>query len=480
MNIKDFEPVKTLSISVVREKPSGSPITVILQPGSEQAALGEPGKSAGSLIVNRADNGEIRLIVSTGLPAKATPETLRQTGGLLARWLVDNKVSSALIDADSISSPGGNNALAGFCEGLLLGSYQFVKYRKNKPANLVNLYLLSKEPAGLSSMLSDIEKTCYAVNLARQIIHEPANVINPETLSELARDLANEYGLKCTVYDSAQLQEMKAGALLAVGKGSKTPSRLIVLEYPGQGGSTAKAPVALVGKAITFDTGGYSLKSTEHILGMKYDKAGGVSVLATLITAASLKLPQPLVGVIPAAENMISGGSYRPDDILTSMSGKTIEIVSTDAEGRLILADALTFTQKTFKPAALIDMATLTGGVIIALGHVRAGILANDDELCRALLKSGEQTYERLWQLPLDEEYNELIKSHEADMRNSGPREASTIMGGIFLKQFIEDGTRWAHLDIAGTGDVAKDMPYCPAGPTGFGIRLLINYLKQI
>jgi len=252
-----------------------------------------------------------------------------------------------------------------------------------------------------------------------------------------------------------------------------------VLEYAGQA-PAGTAPVVLVGKAITFDTGGYSIKTSDGILGMKYDKSGGVAVMATLIAAASLKLAQPLVGIIPAAENMISGGSYHPDDILVSMSGKTIEIVSTDAEGRLILADALTYAQRNYKPKALIDIATLTGGVVVALGHVRAAILSNDDELYQALFTAGETTHERLWRLPLDEDYKELIKSQDADMKNSGPREASTIMGATFLKQFVEEGVIWAHLDVAGMADINAPLPYYAKGSTAFGVRLFIEYLKNL
>jgi leucyl aminopeptidase len=255
---------------------------------------------------------------------------------------------------------------------------------------------------------------------------------------------------------------------------------LIVLEYPGQDLTADTKPVVLVGKAITFDTGGYSIKSVEGIQGMKYDKSGGLVVLATLQAAAQLKLKTRLVGVICAAENMISGGSYRPDDIITSLSGKTIEIISTDAEGRLVLADGLAYAQSHYQPAALIDLATLTGGMVVALGHVRAGIMSNDDHLAEQLISAGEKTHERLWRMPLDEEYFANIKGDEADIKNSGGREGAPIFGGIFLKQFVEDQVPWAHLDIAGTAHQSKELPYSPKGATGFGVRLLIEYLKGL
>jgi leucyl aminopeptidase len=255
---------------------------------------------------------------------------------------------------------------------------------------------------------------------------------------------------------------------------------MIIVKYAGEGAAPETKPVVLVGKAITFDTGGYSLKQVDSIKGMKYDKMGGLTVLATMAAASQLKLKTPLVGIICAAENMVSAESYRPDDILTSLSGKTIEIVTTDAEGRLVLADGLTYAQRNFQPRAIIDLATLTGGVIMALGKLRAGLMSNNDALAQALFKAGEETFERLWQMPLDDEYLEATKGDDADLKNSGGREAHVIMGGIFLKQFIENDTPWAHLDIAGTADTAKDLPYTPKGATGFGVRLLLNYLRTL
>ncbi len=239
-------------------------------------------------------------------------------------------------------------------------------------------------------------------------------------------------------------------------------------------------PTVLVGKAITFDTGGYSIKGKDGIVGMKYDKCGGVTVLAALQAAAALKLPAPLVGIIAAAENMVSAQAYRPDDIITSLSGKTIEIVSTDAEGRLVLADALTYAQQNYQPRAIIDLATLTGGVVMALGRARAGLMSNNDELAMALYQAGEDTGERLWRLPLDEAFSQAMQGEDADLRNSGGREGHAILGGAFLQAFVADDQPWAHLDIAGMADTPKDLPYAPKGATGFGVRLLIDYLEKL
>lgn len=272
---------------------------------------------------------------------------------------------------------------------------------------------------------------------------------------------------------------MGAGALLAVGQGSRTPSRLIILEYDGA--DPQAQPVVVVGKAITFDTGGYSLKDRTGMVGMKFDKSGGADVLGLMQALAALKLPQRVIGIIAAAENMVSGEAYRPNDIITSLSGKTIEIISTDAEGRLVLADALTYAQQHYQPRAMLDLATLTGGVVVALGKLRAGLFCNDDALAEALVASGERTRERLWRLPLDEEYAELIKGEDSDLRNSSQqRGAHPIVGGIFLKQFVADGIPWAHLDVAGTADTDKEKPYLAKGSTGFGIRLILDYLERL
>jgi leucyl aminopeptidase len=274
---------------------------------------------------------------------------------------------------------------------------------------------------------------------------------------------------------------MGAGAIVAVGKGSSTPSRLIILEHAGKAGGK---PVALVGKTLTMDTGGYSLKPSEHITDMKYDKSGGMAVIGTLVAAARLGLATPVVGVIAAAENMISCGAYRPDDIVKALNGKTIEILSTDAEGRLVLADALTYTERTFAPRAMIDIATLTGAVVVALGSVRAGIVSTDDKLAEVLSAAGERSFERVWRLPLDEEYFEQIKGEDADIKNSGGRKAGSIIGGMFLKQFVTDATPWAHVDMAGMmgtfEELAKEMHYAPKIGIGFGVRLFLDYLSSL
>lgn len=263
-----------------------------------------------------------------------------------------------------------------------------------------------------------------------------------------------------------------------VGKGSGSQPRMIILEYPGTGSN--EKPVVLVGKALTFDTGGYSIKSVESIQGMKYDKCGGVDIIAVMMAASALNIKTPLVGIICAAENAISSTAYRPDDIITTLAGKTVEIITTDAEGRLVLADGLTYAQREFAPREIIDLATLTGGVVVALGRVRCGVMTNNDDLYNRLAAAGEKVNEKLWQLPLDDEYAQSIQGDDADLKNSGGREAHPIMGGIFLKQFVANEIPWAHMDIAAVSGTNKDLPYCPKGATGFGVRLLVEYLEQL
>lgn len=456
---------------------AGLMITPALAP--EKISLQTAGKEAGDIrmIASKA-------VLSLGAQNKLSAELIRRAGGSLARWLDANDVTTAGVELGPLLGTGmsPSTSISAFAEGILLGAFSFNQYKSDKQNKDIDLSLLVDSGAGvdMSTLQGYIQRTTVvaeAVNLAREWSHEPPNVINPVSLAERIKALAGQVGLKFTVLDDQQLAELGAGAIVAVGKGSNTPSRLIILEHAGSAGGQ---PVALVGKALTMDTGGYSIKSTDGIQGMKYDKSGGMVVLATLVAAARLGLPTPVVGLIAAAENMISAASYRPDDILKAFNGKTIEIISTDAEGRLVLADALAYAEKTYQPRAMIDIATLTGAVVVALGSVRAGLLSNNDELAGALFKAGEKTFERVWRMPLDEEYFEQIKGSDSDIKNSGGRKAGSIIGGMFLKQFVTDATPWAHMDVAGVMETDKDLPYCPKGGMGFGVRLFVDYLTNL
>jgi leucyl aminopeptidase len=340
-----------------------------------------------------------------------------------------------------------------------------------------------------------------SVTLARVLAATPPNIANPGYLVAQCRKVAKEVGLRCTVIDARAAAKLHMGGLLAVGGAGSAPPALICLEWhptrnssrKSEGKSGGGGPIVLVGKAVTFDTGGYSLKPNDAMVGMKYDKCGGAAVLGALHAAARLKLPVHVIGLIPVVENMIGSTSYRPDDILTLGNGVTVEVTNTDAEGRLILADALAYGCKKFQPQAVIDLATLTGGVVVALGNYCAGLFSTTRRLRDRLQAAADFTGERLWDLPLWPEHREMIKGTHADLANSGGRKASPIQGAAFLSYFTGPGGKphplgaqedrpgvpaWAHLDIAGVADVEKDTALYPVGPTGFGVRLLVRALE--
>ncbi len=480
MNSSFTYPTSDLKIEVAGQAVPGR-VTVRMLAAADQPALGEPGKQTGDVVLSKVSDNQTILLVSLGKAGKINAESFRAASGFLAGYLRKNRVSEAQLNLDELDRQGVDGAVKAICEGLLLGAFRFERYKSERNGqDGITFTLITRDAGAVYTTVERVEKLTAAVNLARDWAHEPANVINPVTLAQRVTELAGKYGLKVTVLDDKELAEMGAGAILSVGKGSQTPSRLIVIEYGGKGAEAGTAPVVLVGKALTFDTGGYSIKTGDGMLGMKYDKCGAMAVVGTLVAAAQLELKPRIIGVLGAAENMISGVAYRPDDILTSLSGKTIEITSTDAEGRLVLADALSYVQKNLNPRVMVDLATLTGGCVVALGHVRAGLMSNNDELAQALFASGEATYERLWRLPLDEEYDQQIEGDDGDIKNTGGRAASPIIGGTFLKQFVDPAVPWAHLDIAGTADAEKDMPYSQKGATGFGVRLLVDYLEKL
>jgi leucyl aminopeptidase len=322
-----------------------------------------------------------------------------------------------------------------------------------------------------------------SVNFTRDMANEPGGYMTPSDMAERARAIAGEFGLSIDVLDEARMEQEGMGALLSVSAGSEQPAKLIILKYvPRDGGGAAgdeqsKELLAFVGKGVTFDSGGISIKPGENMELMKYDMTGGATVLGAMRAIAQLKPPMPVLGVVPATENLPSGKATKPGDVVRAMSGKTIEIINTDAEGRLILADAMAYAKK-LGATRMVDMATLTGAVSIALGDVNTAILGTDQELIDEVIAAGREVGERFWQLPLDKEYSKQIKSDIADIKNTGGRKAGTITAAAFLKEFA-DGVSWAHLDIAGTawGDDAK--PYRSKGPTGIAVRTLLNIVER-
>jgi leucyl aminopeptidase len=424
------------------------------------------------------------LLVGLGFRAKASAAALRRATAEAALILQQQRLSEACV---ALSEPppadlAADLAIQALVEGLILAGYRFDRYRTQKrdelPPRWENLRLLVAEKEFLEPSAKGLDRArriCAGVTLARDLVNEPGNVKSPEFLAEQSRQLAAKHGLRCTVLDQQDLSREKFGALLAVAGGSARPPRLIILEYTG--GNPSDKPLALIGKGVVFDSGGISLKPGEKMDEMKMDMAGAAAVLGTLDAAAALRLPVNLVGIIPAVENLPSATAYRPGDIVTALSGRTIEILNTDAEGRLILADALSYAAR-FEPRAIIDLATLTGACIIALGHEASAVLSNRDELARQLIAAGEDSAERVWQLPLWEDYARQIRSDIADVKNTGGRPAGTITAAAFLQQFVPD-CPWAHIDIAGTAWEEKGTALRPKGATGVGVRLLIAFLMR-
>jgi leucyl aminopeptidase len=313
------------------------------------------------------------------------------------------------------------------------------------------------------------------VTTVRDLGNTPANVMTPERLAERAEEVSKSVGVKCTVYGKREIERMKMGGLIAVNRGSDLDPRFVVMEYAPK---RAKKHVALVGKGITFDSGGISIKPAEKMEEMKFDMCGAAAVIGIMEAAAQLELPVKVTGIFAATENLPSGSAYKPGEIITMMNGKTVEIVNTDAEGRMILGDALHYASN-LKPDHLIDYATLTGACVVALGSDAAGLFTDDDELARKLIIAGERTGERVWRLPLWDDYKELIRSEWADMKNSGGRWGGAITAAVFLKEFV-DCPSWAHLDIAGTAYAENETPREAKGATGAGVRVTIEFLLSL
>jgi len=422
-------------------------------------------------------------LVSLGKSQRPTAEDIRAAAAAAARWCTQNRLEHALVAADPLQRYGGRAAAALWSEASVMAAYRFDRLRgRDADSDAARLGRLTVAAAAaparpLRDAIASSAVLAECVNLARTVGHEPPNVINPVTLARRAQQEARRVGLRCTIVDHRRMAALKMGAFLAVGAGSAAPPRLIVLEHRGR--RPDAPPVALVGKAVTLDTGGYSIKPWESIPDMKYDKCGGMAVLGAMVAAARLKIPQRVVGLIAAAENMIDERAYRPGDILTAMNGRTIEVISTDAEGRLVLADSLCYVQRFYKPRTIIDLATLTGACAVALGNQCAGLFTHRDDLADALTRSGQATGDRVWRLPLWPEYRRQIRGTDADIKNSGGRYGGAITAAVFLNDFVESSVPWAHLDIAGVSHIDKDTPICPAGATGFGVRLLLHYLTN-
>ncbi len=375
-----------------------------------------------------------------------------------------------------------------FIEGTMLSQFSYEQYKnpettqKDKPTPLTQMVFIVPKDVDTSTLNNQCAQTitiCESVSIVRSLICSPANELTPQSFAKIAQDLCPKDRVTIHILDKKSLEEKGLNCIVAVGKGSQREPLLLVLEYNLT--STSQKPIALVGKGVTFDTGGICLKPRDDMQDMRYDMSGAGVVLGTIYALAELKVGVPIVGIIPLVENMPGGSALLPGDIIKTYSGKTVEVLNTDAEGRLILADAISYVQKNYNPDKVIDIATLTGGCIIALGHYSAGLMSNNDNLAEELRKAGDETGERIWTLPLWDDYEKLIQSDFADIANIGPKsEASTIVGGMFLKQFVEKDTPWAHIDIAGTAWGVKHINYWDSKyPTGYGVRLLTHWILK-
>jgi leucyl aminopeptidase len=366
-------------------------------------------------------------------------------------------------------------------EGVLLGLYQYTPFKtidRDSIREIAEFTIVAEEEKAVKNIRNAAkagEIIGRAVTFARDIVSAPANEMTPLDLANEARASAKGKNIQCRVLETGEMRELGMNGLLGVAAGSSQPPQFIIMEYPG--GKKSSPHIVLVGKGLTFDSGGISIKPSEKMDQMKSDMAGGAAVIAAVRAVAELGLPVNLVGLVPATENLPGGKAYKPGDILKSLSGQTIEIVTTDAEGRVILADALTYAGR-YKPAAIIDLATLTSACIIALGDSVTGMMGNDDELKKEIREVADLTGEKVWELPLWEEYDELIKGDAADYKNSGGRAGGAITAGCFLSKFT-GGYPWVHLDIAGPAWVTKERPYIPKGASGVGVRLLIQFLRN-
>jgi leucyl aminopeptidase len=368
-------------------------------------------------------------------------------------------------------------------QGAVTSQFELDKYKtQDKNGKTIDLFAVCIEGANEKELKAGLERgqaVGESINFTRELSNEPPNILTPTEMAARAQQMAREVGLKCEILDEKQMQKLGMGSLLSVSAGSAQPAKLIVLRYEPKKSTGKKGDLlALVGKGITFDTGGISLKPGEGMDAMKYDMTGGGTVLGAMRAIGLLKPSVPVMGIVAAVENMPDGKATRPSDIVTAMNGKTIEILNTDAEGRLILADAVAYAEKQ-GATRIVDMATLTGAVIIALGDINTAVLGNDDELINEIIECGSEVGEKFWQLPVGKEYSKAIKSDIADIKNIGAgRKAGTIIGAVFIQEFV-DKAKWAHLDIAGTAWADEPKPHQSKGPTGVAIRTLLRLVEK-
>ncbi len=451
----------------------------LIQRAAKTADFSGKPRSVMSLLAPDLKDIDRLVVVGVGTSTDLKADDWRRLGGVVSAELAGGPDGSVLLERPDGKAPDDNE----FLIGLTLRSYRFDKYKNSDNGNgtadpagnganrkkVPSVAISVPEAAKVRKAWSVGAAVCEGANLARDLVNEPANMLGPIEFVERIKSLEAD-GVAVQILDERALRRQKMGALLGVAQGASRPPRVAILRWMG---GTAKAdPLVLIGKGVVFDTGGISIKPAGGMEDMKGDMGGAAAVVGTIAAVAKRKAKANVIGIVGLVENMPDANAQRPGDIVTSMAGKTIEVINTDAEGRLVLADLITYAQKHLSPAAMIDLATLTGAIIVALGHHHAGLFASDDPLAKALLTAGEETGEALWRMPLGEAYDKMIDSRFADMKNIGGRDAGSITAAQFLKRFV-DGVPWAHLDVAGTAMASPSSDINRSWGSGFGVRLL-------
>ena len=435
-------------------------------------------REVGAIAETFVEEGDrARRLLLVGYGAKQDEVAIHErVGGALTARLLTSGETKLVIDAAGLDA----RSAARLAFGAAARSWRHDVYRtklgrKQKPT--LEEIVVVGAGEGAEAQWADEKAVLAGLDLTRKLVSDPPNLVYPETFVERCREALEGLGVEIEVLDEAQMRELGMGALLGVGQGSARPPRLLAMRWNGAGADDR--PVAFVGKGITFDTGGISIKPALGMESMKWDMGGAGAVAGAMLALASRKARANVVGVCVLAENMPDGNAQRPGDIVTSMSGQTIEVINTDAEGRLVLADAMTWVQRNHKPEVMIDLATLTGAMIVSLGHEYAGLFANDDGLAERLLAAGQSSGDKLWRMPMGEAYDKIMDSQIADMKNSAGREGGSITAACFLGRFVEEGVKWAHLDVAGMVWADKPSHLYDKGATGYGVALLDRYVAE-
>jgi leucyl aminopeptidase len=487
-----------MQIRFADSRPSGEYALVLPVAGKDRSALGSLGsaqQAVGAALDRQRfegdaasvseqfvdDNGTARRILLVGVGAgKNGEDAAEKLGGTAAARLLASGEKKAVIDVSGLDYDADSAARVALAAALR--SWRYDRYRTklkdNQKPTLEEVVVVGGGQGAEQRYKSRWAPVVEGVSLTRELVTEPANIIYPESFVERVRASLEGTGVEIDVLDRAEMEKLGMGALLGVAQGSVREARLLVLKW--NGGGEGGQPTAFVGKGVTFDTGGISIKPAAGMEAMKWDMGGAGAVAGALKALALRKAKANVVGICGLVENMPGGNAQRPGDVVTTMSGQTVEVINTDAEGRLVLADAVAYVQRNYKPSTIVDLATLTGAILISLGHEWAGLFSNNEELAANLLKAAGESGDKLWRMPLAEPFDRLIDSPIADMKNVGPREGGSITAAQFIQRFIENGTRWAHIDMAGKAWSDKASSTYEKGATGFGVRLLDQYVADV